>query len=356
MAFRDLFREFEGVGPFSSPQTKEEKLPMEITPLPRAELLVNNSLENLRSLSLETRKQIRVLFILAHPDDEATHLVSLKVLTELGFQVQISWLTYGDASTKAETKMKESTEVLSSIGNVERKFIPNKVHDVVNSVFRPESPEAQREAISRTVDQIRDDVRKASFVITNAFEGGHLLHDFTRIIAGEVAQAEGKEVLEIPQYSIKTWRDMLSSAVRALFHLEFGPHIFYNVGEFREGKPQEDQLHIQNGAQEIVLPSTMHLTNTAVTAKAGLLRLYDSQWKTVFSGLLEAVEFNGSEDREYVRKAQRIPRLYETLMHWKNIVLSRIRRLRIVHPRKLYEVQEVVKDIVEKSRAESAQQ
>lgn len=348
MAFWDLLRDFEGSGT----QLVEGKKP-ELMPMPRVDSLVNNDLGRLQAIPLETKKKIKFLFLLAHPDDEASHLVYLKMLTDLGFSVQVTWLTYGDGSTDIETKKEESTKVLSAIPGVQTKFLPNKVMDVVRGVFKEENKEKQEAALGQLIDQVRFEVRGATAVITNAFEGGHLLHDFTNLLAREVAVQQGISALEIPQYSVKTLGDMVHSAIKSLLDFQWGSHVFYNVGEFREGAPKEEAISIAHGDGNIEIPTKLELTNTAVTSKAGLIRLYESQWKSVFSKLLEAVEFNESEDKEYVRPAGMVPELYSGLLHLARIVKSWLGMG--VHPKKLYEVKSQIETIVKTATAENAQ-
>src|SRR5690606_645135 len=177
------------------------------------------------------------------------------------------------------------------------KFLPNKVMDVIKDVFQESNNEKREKALKNIMDQVKNEVLSAAAVITNAFEGGHLLHDFTNLLAREMAQQQGKNALEIPQYSVKTWGGMVRSAIKSLLDFQWGAYVFYNVGEFREGAPKEESISISHEKGSIELPTALELTNTAVTSKAGLIRLYESQWKNVFSKLLEAVEFNESEDK-----------------------------------------------------------
>jgi len=343
MAFFDLFREYSSSGTKTADSKDQTREIGEISPMPRHEILVENDLSMLSLLSEEFRKEIRFLFILAHPDDEASHLVYLKMLTDLGFPVQVVWLSYGDGSTNVETKMSESTKVIGSVGGVQTKFLPNKVMDIIHDIFEG-TDQGCKMAIEYIMEQVRGDVEKSSVIITNAFEGGHLLHDFTHILVRTIAEAQKKEVLEIPQYSLKTLKSMVASAVKAVMNFQWGSHVFYNVGTFRELEDAHSFIELKTEHGSISLPSTLQLTGKGVTTKAGLVRQYQSQWEKVFSKLLEVVEFNKSEDRESIRKAKPIPKLYQTIMHLEKIIKSWFGLT--VHPKKLYEVRGVIEELV----------
>ncbi|MGE3278206.1 MAG: PIG-L family deacetylase [Candidatus Altimarinota bacterium] len=315
-----------------------------VSQLPRADVLVENDLRELRGISDEVKQKIQFLFILAHPDDEATHLIYIKVLQDLGFPVEILWLTFGDGSTEIETKKAESRKVLSSIDSVKYEFLPNSVHDLTQEAFRG-SEVSRSTMLKKIIQQIRGKIQNASVVVTNAFEGGHLLHDFTHVISRAVAEKEGKEVLEIPQYSLKTLKGICISAIHAMRHWQWGDHVLYNVGNFREGCDQGEHLSVTADENQIKLPSKLTLTNTGVASKAGLIRLYQSQWESVFTRLLGIVEVNGTQNIECIRKARKVPGLYSTIMHFEKIIKSWFGSM--IPPRKLYEVQKEIDFLVQ---------
>jgi LmbE family N-acetylglucosaminyl deacetylase len=309
-------------------------------------------LDKLKSISEEQRSKMKILFVLAHPDDEATHLVYMKVLRDLGFPVHLLWLSYGDGSTDIQTKKKETMKVVATIGGVETTFLSHKVEELIR-VFRS-TPEEQKDAITGIMGEIRQSIEEAAFVIANAFEGGHLLHDFVNLMARSLAEIEGKELLEMPQYSLKTWEKIKESLRRAWENSQLGRHIFYNVGEFRDGGEAEQEMTLMTPQGEISMPSSLHLTNMALISKAGLIRQYQSQWEKVFSKLLEVVEFNGAEEYEYLRKARPIPELYDTIMHLQNVVKSWFGLA--VHPKKLYQVKKIIEELAADIKAGNARQ
>lgn len=296
----------------------------------------------LEGISREQREKIRILYLLAHPDDEATHLVSMELLDEMGFQVSVEWLTDGDGSTSADVKHMESMRTMNEMGIKSYHFMRNSVHDVINGVFRS-SEESRERNISDLLDQVRGRVQQADIVITNAFEGGHILHDLTNLLVRKAIEEQEKIMLEIPQYSLKTALHMTRSFVRALLSRCLSSSIFYNVGTFRdETKDSIIQLETKDG-ERWVFPNQFILNEGGVVSKAAKLRAYQSQWEKVFAPFLEAVEFDKTEYVEMYRQAKPVPGLWSSLMHFQKWIMSCFST--VINPKKLYEVKDLIESL-----------
>lgn len=355
MAFRETHTENAGysIGSVTSVDTSTPSVDSsQIKPLPPINTLIKPCDTNIHDLSAEVKRRITFLFVLAHPDDEASHLLTIKFLVDEGFPVHLLWVSYGDGSTKPETKIRESKKVMSAIPGVQLTFLPNSVNEFTENIFRTVSKETREAAIRKVIGQLTPEIQRAGVVITNAFEGGHILHDFTNLVVQAIARTEEKDVLEIPQYSLKSFRDILVSLFKSTMAGSFGAHTFFNAGQFREGPPKEKNLRVRiDDATEVRLPSEIELTAAGTIEKAGLIRLYESQWESVFSKLLEVVEFNGAEGKEYLRRPRKIPGLTATLMHLEKFMKSLLSD--VIHPRKLYQVKRTIEALVRQGKAKA---
>lgn len=289
--------------------------------------------EVLESVRPELRKKIRVLFMFAHPDDEATHLMSMMLLKHLGYDIRVEWLSNGDGSTNADTKKRESLKVLSNIGIDSFHFMDHSVHELIDGVFR--SPEQNRDLLLRQLmKEVRQRIDGSQIVVTNAFEGGHILHDLTNLLVRAVQDEQ--LLLEVPQYSLKTAPDLLRSLVRAGIGKCLSKKIFYNVGTFREANVESDPI-AYGDEEEFLFPSRVMLNNGGVLFKGSQFHHYQSQWEKVFSPFLDSVEFNGTETLELFRVAHPIPSMWSTLMHLEKWLLSKVSG--VINPKKIYQVQ-----------------
>jgi LmbE family N-acetylglucosaminyl deacetylase len=308
--------------------------------------------EVLETTSIEMRKEIGITFLLAHPDDEVGHLVSLQLLQELGFQVSVDWLTNGDGSTSPDIKKMESMRVLKEIGVERFHFMDNSVHDLIDEVFRGDH-EMRDGRLEQLLDQVRDRIRSADIIITNAFEGGHILHDLTNLLVRAAVDQEGQTVLEIPQYSLKTVKEIAKSFFRACIHRCLGKKVFYNVGNFREEFDERKLLLTTKKEGDLTFPSRIMLNDTGVANKGAQYASYRSQWEEVFAPLLDVVEFNGTESFELFRRAGAIPSMWSTVMHLEKWVLSLFSS--IISPKKIYQVMEVLKNMKKRIKSSAEQ-
>ncbi len=294
--------------------------------------------EILEAIPEEVRKKIKIVYVLAHPDDESTHLVSIELLQQLGFQLVFVWLTNGDGSTDAAVKKEESKKVLGALGISELHFLDHSVYDINDEVLR--SPKELRDKrLRELVAQIRERTIGADIIVTNTFEGGHALHDLTRLLV-EAAAEDFQKILEIPQYSLKTVSQLMKSFFRACIHRCLRKHIFYNVGNYRDGD-LDSLIGIKTKeAGDIVFPGKFTINPGGELHKLAQFRSYQSQWEKVIAPFLDAVEFNGTASLELYREARPIPSLWQTIMHLEKWLLSFISG--VIHPKKIYEVKEAL--------------
>jgi LmbE family N-acetylglucosaminyl deacetylase len=302
--------------------------------------------EILDAVPVQTRQKIRVVFVFAHPDDEASHLATIELLETLGFQVSIEWLTNGDGSTKADVKKLESLRVLKDIRVSKHHFFDHSVRELIRDVFRS-STEIRDQRLETLLQEVRERIQSADIIVTNAFEGGHILHDLTNLLVRSAVD-EGQTVLEVPQYSLKTIKELIKSFFRACVNRCLRKRVFYNVGSFREGKVEKLIGVKTREAGSIAFPGKLVINSGGETLKASQLTNYQSQWKNVFAPFLDAVEFNGTASLELFRKAGPIQKMWRSIMHLEKWILSKFSG--VISPKKIYEVMEKLEEIRERAR------
>lgn len=181
-----------------------------------------------------------ILFLFAHPDDDAFIAGTLRLLIDRGVDVHCAWLTSGDHFGKVEVREAE----LRSAARVLR-LEPSHMH-----LFKlPDLGLVSH--MTEALDLVRTLMGdlKPKAILAPAFEGGHPDHDSVNFFAFEGASKAGIEgpIFEFPLYNGS------------------GPlvHWRWRINRFVPGGPK-------------AIPNP--LTESAIDCKYQVMRIYSSQW------------------------------------------------------------------------------
>ncbi len=157
--------------------------------------------KSVRQYAIEVKPLERVLFVLAHSDDEFPIFSKLIDLVQSGVEVRCLWLV------NSRTRQQESTEAMTSLGiPVERLFFePERLGTV-------ESLKAASDVIGRLLSEHRIDQ-----VFTLGYECGHNQHDMTHFCTVDAVLRMGfkGQVYEYGLYNMFAGRPNLFSLIPA---------------------------------------------------------------------------------------------------------------------------------------------
>lgn len=215
--------------------------------------------------------QDKTLFVFAHPDDEILEAGKIHYLNRNGNEVYCLWTTNGDLNDDKNRKY-ESINAMNML-DIDKKnliFCENSEKDIIDSI-------RVHDSLDKTVDFIHNLEGhmvniNSSTVYVDAYEGGHLIHDWTNFCTFQAVRRLNKNrgdnisLYAFPQYNLSfCWWRLFS----------WPPFMRFLVGKFKKREKSDEHYH---------------LTDYEIYLKKELLpKCYPSQ-KRVFDGLSKIIE------------------------------------------------------------------
>ncbi len=201
---------------------------------------VNERMSTFHCITPENTRDLRVLFIFAHPDDEVFVGGAMRMLLDYGADVYGVWLTSGDFFGPGEKREKEHSGAMEALGLARDHIRLLRLPDMrlIHSLEQGVS------AVTQLIERIHPDE-----IYVTAYEGGHPDHDSANFVAYESTRRAGVRPLirEYPLYNgtgpILLWR--------------------WRINSFPPDGPE---------------PETIPLNKRAVDCKHRIMRNYPSQW------------------------------------------------------------------------------
>jgi len=150
----------------------------------------------------------KYLICFAHPDDE---ILSASLCSRLVKQSHPEFLvvTNGSGNTNKDrlAELKKSYELLGYMGGVDCLIDENEIYSLAKSekgVASDENLDKLARVVRRGISDIEKKIIRsgAERIITNAFEGGHFVHDLSNYMVHLAAKRTSREVYENFQYSL----------------------------------------------------------------------------------------------------------------------------------------------------------
>jgi N-acetylglucosamine malate deacetylase 1 len=140
----------------------------------------------------------RLLFVMAHHDDEFTRLVRIRRLREEGYEIHAVWLARDHYGTSLAVGRAESLCAMRSVG-----VPPSNLHYLPDDLAaRPGDYLAQLPLIVEYLQDLIGKLAPAALFL-NAYEGGHVEHDAAHAatILAVAREVESYAVYEFPFYN-----------------------------------------------------------------------------------------------------------------------------------------------------------
>jgi len=128
----------------------------------------------------------RILFVLAHQDDEIAVASRIRFHVARGDSLRCVYLTNGASRVRAAVRNVESLTVLERLGVRDVAF-----HDIDDGTLPDRMPAALRLLERENADE----------VVTLAYEGGHQDHDAAHLVGAVFAKQRGVPCREMPLYN-----------------------------------------------------------------------------------------------------------------------------------------------------------
>lgn len=236
--------------------------------------LLKAPLNSLRELtSKETDSDTKYLFCMAHPDDEIL-IAGMGRRASLKGVAQFMTVTDGSANTDKDRlpELQRSYQIMGYSGDVDNLMSETEIYDLANSTPGNSASRANVSRLALLVDfgareiekRILD--KKIDAIVTTSFEGGHLVHDLTNMMAYIASKNSGIPIYETPQYSLVPMLGASIEEIQGVINhnrsknkrdkiISLGPLAHYNMGVPLEnlGGLEDSSLGVNGGAFRVTL-------------------------------------------------------------------------------------------------------
>ena len=143
---------------------------------------------------VEFQEHDKLLFLFAHPDDDAFICGAMYELLRAGYEIHAAWLTSGGLLGGQETREHELSNAMKVLGLDESQVHLARFPDLGLTANLQEAADY----LSKLVDQL-----EPTIVFTTAFEGGHPDHDCVNFLAYDGNRRNGTDmkIYEFPLYN-----------------------------------------------------------------------------------------------------------------------------------------------------------
>ena len=204
------------------------------------------------------------LVCLAHPDDEILVAGFCSILKKYSLGSEMRVLTDGSGNTNKDRMMElgKAYKLMGYPDNPSYLISENFVYELAASDVGGVASDRNLEKLSGIVragiSSIGQEIGKvgANRVVTNAFEGGHFVHDLTNFMVSRAAKNAGVEVYESSQYSLVPHIEAsLGDVHRAIndSSVSVGEYATYNLGAplVRSSGLEDEALGVSGGILKV---------------------------------------------------------------------------------------------------------